>query len=60
MIELTRQGRALLFVSHAMDAVQLLCDTAVWLDQGRVRECGDLDRVLANYHASYVREQVLS
>ena len=51
--------------SHGDDLLRSQCDTAVWLDQGRVREQGDLDRVLANYHASYVQataapEQILS
>ena len=39
--------------SHGDDLLRSQCDTAVWLDQGRVREQGDLDTVLANYHASY-------
>ena len=42
--------------SHGDDLLRSQCDTAVWLDQGRVREQGELDRVLANYHASYVRD----
>ena len=32
------------------------CGTAVALDQGRVREQGDLEAVLANYHASYAHD----
>jgi ABC-type polysaccharide/polyol phosphate transport system ATPase subunit len=39
--------------SHGDDLLRSQCDNAVWLDQGRVREQGDLDRVLASYHASY-------
>jgi ABC-type polysaccharide/polyol phosphate transport system ATPase subunit len=39
--------------SHGDDLLRGQCDNAVWLDQGRVREQGDLDRVLADYHASY-------
>ena len=39
--------------SHGDDLLRSQCDNAVWLDQGRVREQGDLDRVLADYHASY-------
>src|SRR3954454_17138109 len=41
--------------SHGDDLLRSQCDTAVWLDQGRVREQGDLERVLARYHASYVK-----
>jgi len=39
--------------SHGDDLLRSQCDTAIWLDQGRVREQGELDAVLANYHASY-------
>ena len=39
--------------SHGDDLLRSQCDNAVWLDQGRVREQGDLDTVLASYHASY-------
>ena len=41
--------------SHGDDLLRSQCDTAVWLDQGRVREQGELDTVLANYHASYAK-----
>ena len=33
--------------SHGDDLLRSQCDTAVWLDQGRVREQGELDTVLA-------------
>jgi ABC-2 type transport system ATP-binding protein len=39
--------------SHGDQLLRGQCDTAVWLDQGRVREQGELEQVLANYHASY-------
>ena len=42
--------------SHGDDLLRSQCDTAVWLDQGRVREHGELETALANYHASYVRD----
>ncbi len=46
--------------SHGDALLRSQCDTAVWLDQGRVREQGELDRVLANYHASYVQNARLT
>lgn len=57
MIDLTKQGRALLFVSHAMNAVQLLCDTAIWLDDGGVREIGDVEEVARKYEADFRRQE---
>lgn len=52
---LTGQGATILFVSHDMGSVQMLCDRGIWLDRGRVREDGDLLSVSKAYMAS-VRE----
>jgi len=41
-----------ILASHGDSLLRSHCDTAVWLDQGRVREHGKLETVLANYHAS--------
>jgi ABC-type polysaccharide/polyol phosphate transport system ATPase subunit len=49
-----------ILASHGDYLLRSQCDTAVWLDQGRVREQGELDRVLANYHASYNQSPALS
>ncbi len=57
MIELCRQGRALLLVSHAMNVIQLLCDTAVWIDQGGVREIGRVDEVARHYEEDSRRQE---
>jgi len=34
--EVARGGRTVLFVSHNMGAVRMLCDEGVWLDEGKV------------------------
>jgi lipopolysaccharide transport system ATP-binding protein len=57
MIELTKQGRALLFVSHAMSAVQLLCETAIWIDEGGVREIGEVEDVARKYEADFRHQE---
>ena len=44
-------GNTLLMVSHSMYLVQKLCQRAVWLDQGRVREAGDVYSVTQSYLA---------
>jgi homopolymeric O-antigen transport system ATP-binding protein len=49
-----------ILASHGDALLRSQCESAVWLDQGRVREHGDLESVLAHYHASYVREQVVN
>jgi lipopolysaccharide transport system ATP-binding protein len=42
-------GRTILFVSHNMVAVQMLCPRAIWLDRGRVKMDGPTDRVVNDY-----------
>jgi len=49
MEEVGRQGRTVLFVSHNMTAVQRLCRKAIWLEQGRVVQQGEVAQVLSSY-----------
>lgn len=51
MVEICNKGKALLFVSHDLSAVQRLCDSVLWLDQGEVREFGPAAEVLGKYEA---------
>ena len=57
MKALTGRGATILFVSHDMGSVQLLCDRGIWLDQGRVREDGPLLPVSKAYLASIRDEE---
>jgi lipopolysaccharide transport system ATP-binding protein len=49
MRDVARSGRTILFVSHNMAAVQNLCDTAIYLRNGKLVEIGEKDRVIASY-----------
>jgi lipopolysaccharide transport system ATP-binding protein len=49
MGQVAREGRTVLFVSHAMAAIENLCDSAVLLDHGRVAEQGSTSQVIASY-----------
>ena len=51
MQRLLADGTTLLYVSHAMPSVKKLCGKAMWLDEGRVRMCGDAKDVLGAYDA---------
>lgn len=44
------QGGSIIFVSHDMNAVKVLCDTALLLDYGVVVESGAPDKVLETYN----------
>jgi lipopolysaccharide transport system ATP-binding protein len=50
--ELRTRGVSILFVSHAIGDVKSLGDRALWLDHGRQRELGPVDKVASAYLAS--------
>ena len=41
--------KTMVFCSHSMFHIQELCDMAVWLDKGKIREIGDSDKVVGHY-----------
>ena len=49
IMEFRRAGKTLLCVSHSLPSVQTLCDTALWLDHGRVRQTGTVEEVIQAY-----------
>lgn len=49
MNEFRKQNKTMIFCSHSMYHVQELCDTAIWLEKGRVREIGESHQVVGHY-----------
>jgi hypothetical protein len=49
MAELVREGRTLVFVSHDMKAIEMLCSRAVRLESGRVADDGSARDVIRRY-----------
>ena len=49
MLAFREAGAAVIFVSHNMAAVELMCQRAVWLDRGRVRASGPTPEVVRAY-----------
>lgn len=47
--ELKEKGTSILFVSHDVTSVRSLCDRAVWLDGGVIREQGEVFAVTGRY-----------
>jgi lipopolysaccharide transport system ATP-binding protein len=47
--DLSGTGRTVLFVSHNMQAINQLCDRALWLEDGRVLEDGNASDVISSY-----------
>lgn len=46
------QGTTLLFVSHSIEQVMMLCDKVVWLDHGVVKRFGDAKEIGEEYSRS--------
>ncbi len=49
MDEASKDGRTVLFVSHNMQAVRQLCETAIWLKNGRIAAAGPSESVVTSY-----------
>ncbi|MEA3400849.1 MAG: ABC transporter ATP-binding protein [Armatimonadota bacterium] len=46
-----RQGRIVLFVSHYMEEVRMLCDRVLWMAEGRVVREGPAEELVEDYTA---------
>jgi lipopolysaccharide transport system ATP-binding protein len=53
-------GRTVLFVSHNMQAVANLCEKAIWLQHGRLKEIGPTEEVIKSYISSIKPEEYIS
>lgn len=56
MMAFKQQGKNIILCSHAMFMVNMLCDRALWIDHGIVREHGIATHVTAAYE-NYSREK---
>ena len=49
MLELKKQGKTMVFVTHSMGQVKELCDRAVWIHEGHIKEDGNVSEVVDHY-----------
>jgi ABC-type polysaccharide/polyol phosphate transport system ATPase subunit len=56
MVNFRKQRKTILFCSHAMYLVNLLCEEVMWIENGCVREYGSATRVTAAYE-NFLREK---
>ena len=49
MNEFREQNKTMAFCSHSMFHVQELCDIAIWIDKGEIKEMGDSHKVVGDY-----------
>jgi ABC-type polysaccharide/polyol phosphate transport system ATPase subunit len=53
-----REGRTIVFVTHAVDLVRQICDEAVMLDHGRIHASGNPEEVVRQFRQENLRYQV--
>ncbi len=44
-----RQGRTVIFVSHQIERIRLLCNQVAWIDHGRLIDVNDPETILSRY-----------
>ena len=49
MKELKKEGKTMVFVTHALGSARELCDRAVWLNNGVIQEEGETNKVIDTY-----------
>ncbi|KFA94635.1 ABC transporter ATP-binding protein [Archangium violaceum] len=49
MTEFKKQGKTIVLVTHDLQTVSNWCDSAAWLDGGRIREVGEPAKVIRHY-----------
>ena len=55
MKDVARGGRAVLFVSHHMQSVQVLCNRGMYLERGTVKHFGSVAGAIERYSASFAK-----
>ncbi|UQS86949.1 ABC transporter ATP-binding protein [Nicoliella spurrieriana] len=47
--EFRKEGKTIVFVSHALKQVELLCDRVAWINYGKLKEIGPTEAVIKQY-----------
>jgi teichoic acid transport system ATP-binding protein len=55
MNKFKEDGKTIFFVSHSLSQIKSFCNKALWLENGGLREYGDVDTVVSNYER-FIRE----
>ena len=55
-----KEGRTVLFVSHNMAAIQNLCNSAIYLFNGRISETGNVEKCINLYNESSRKKSIYS
>jgi lipopolysaccharide transport system ATP-binding protein len=52
MGDVAREGRTVLFVSHNLGAINRLCGSAIWINDGKLQLAGESEEVVTRYLSS--------
>lgn len=55
--EICASGATVLFVSHSTATIEALCQKAIWIEQGELRDIGEPARVIASYESEIYRKR---
>lgn len=55
---LVEKSGILVFASHSNEFLAQLCDSALWVDHGRIRSCGPVDEIVGAYEGPKAAEHV--
>ena len=56
--EFQREGRTIVFVTHAADLVRQICDQAVMLEKGKIRKAGTPDDVVREFRLFFLKKDL--
>jgi lipopolysaccharide transport system ATP-binding protein len=57
MKEVSQGGRTVVLVSHQMNQIRRLCDSVLWMDDGKIRCQGPTAEVVGAYEAAFTSNQ---
>jgi lipopolysaccharide transport system ATP-binding protein len=60
MGEVAHAGRTIVFVTHQMNQIRRLCEKAIWMDGGMIRQAGPTDEVVGAYESAVRSGEALS
>jgi len=60
MNEFKEEGKTMIFVSHSIGQMKRFCNKILWLEFGKVKEYGDMEKVIPNYEAFLAKWEKMS
>lgn len=58
LVEMVKRSGILVFASHSNEFLAQLCDSALWIDHGEIRQAGAVDEVVEAYEGPEAGQHV--